>query len=73
MARAASSLQPDGSAMPAHRCEAIRASLEAMVDPGVSAQLTTLALTYARRVLRLISEKVCRLSTSLLSWTYNKP
>eukprot|EP00955_Chlamydomonas_euryale_P015682 167861-Chlamydomonas_euryale.AAC.1 len=58
MARGAASLQPDGSVKPHQRCGAIADALEAAVDPSVSISLSTLALTYARRILLLVNDKV---------------
>ena len=58
LARDSAALQPDGSPVPRQRCTAIHEWLLAMVDPNVSNRLSTIALTYARRIARLVQEKV---------------
>ncbi|KAG1676353.1 hypothetical protein FOA52_001148 [Chlamydomonas sp. UWO 241] len=64
VARGAASLQPDGSSTPHQRCGAILQSLEAIIDPAMSLRLSTLALTYARRIVLLVTEKVVYLEES---------
>ena len=59
LARDAAALQPDGSRVPRQRCGFVHARLLALVDPSVSNRLSTITLTYARRIARLVEEKVC--------------
>ena len=58
LARDAAALQPDGSRVPRQRCGFVHARLLALVDPSVSNRLSTITLTYARRIARLVEEKV---------------
>ena len=58
LARDSASLQPDGSPIPHQRCAVIHSRLLALVDPMVSNRLSTITLTYARRIERLVQEKV---------------
>ncbi|GAX76983.1 hypothetical protein CEUSTIGMA_g4430.t1 [Chlamydomonas eustigma] len=65
LARDASALQPDGSQVPMQRCNNILSKLLAMVDPAISNRLSNVTLTYARRIARLVKEKLTFLSEPL--------
>lgn len=58
LARGAASLQPDGSKVPCTRCSHIYAELADMAEPLVARKLSTITITYAQRMLRLVAEKV---------------
>lgn len=63
LARGAAALQPDGSKVPSTRCTSIQHELEEMADPLYGARhLSTITITYARRMVRLAEEKVGLLS-----------
>jgi len=65
LARVAAALQPDGSKVPATRCLGIQHDLADMSDPAVSIRLSTITLTYTRRILKLVAEKVQLLNESV--------
>ncbi|KAG1656195.1 hypothetical protein FOA52_011996 [Chlamydomonas sp. UWO 241] len=66
-ARAAAALQPDCSAVPAQRASSKASALMALIDPAVTATMSTLALTYARHILRLVESKLDMLLDASIS------
>ncbi|KAG1681297.1 hypothetical protein FOA52_007343 [Chlamydomonas sp. UWO 241] len=58
LARNAAALQPDSKAVSSQRAAKKAAGLKALIDLSVSAAMSTLALTYARRILRLVESKL---------------
>lgn len=66
-ARNAAALQPDGSKVPTTRCYSLQTEITDMIDfqHTASRKLSTLTLTYALRLGRLIAEKVSLLAEPL--------
>ena len=58
--RGAASLQPDGSKVPSSRCLSIFQELGTMIDPSHSGRLSTVTITYALRILKLVESKVTK-------------
>lgn len=58
VARMAAALQPDGSAVPQQRCLVLAEEVEDMTHPSQSLYLSTMELTYARRIMDLVVKKV---------------
>lgn len=66
LARGAAALQPDGSKVPSSRCLSIQHELVDMSNPlGGGYNMSTITITYARRMLRLVEDKVGKGGTSL--------